>query len=66
MTKTVSRTAGGNPPSPAPPKLAELLEDGTLDWDSPHHREAYLRAFTAGAFSPHPPEVPRVAVTRRG
>ena len=25
------------------PRLAELLENGELDWDNPRHREAYLR-----------------------
>lgn len=48
------------------PKLAALLESGQLDWDNPRHREVYLRAWAQGAFSPHPPQVPQVAVTRGG
>jgi hypothetical protein len=48
------------------PKLAELLESGEFDWDNDQHREAYLRAFTVGAFSEHPPSVPVVAVTGGG
>ena len=48
------------------PRLAALLESGELDWDNLKHREAYLRAFTAGAFSAHPPPVPRGPVVRGG
>ena len=48
------------------PKLAGLLESGEFDWDNDQHREAFLRAFTAGAFSAHPPPVPVVAVVRCG
>lgn len=51
---------------PVNPKLAALLESGEFDWDNEKHREAYLRAFTAGAFSAHPPDEPRVAVVRCG
>jgi hypothetical protein len=51
VTQTVSRTASGSTSSP-PPKLLELLESGELDWDSPEHREAYLRAWVNGALPP--------------
>lgn len=34
------------------PRLAELLESGGLDWDDQRHREAYLRAWVAGAAPP--------------
>jgi hypothetical protein len=48
------------------PKLRDLIESGGLDWDDDRHREAYLKAWAAGVFSAHPPEVPRVAVTGGG
>ena len=48
------------------PRLADLLETGQFDPEDPRHREAFLRAFAAGAFSPQPPQVPSVAVVRCG
>ena len=48
MTQTVSRTATGST-CQLHPVLLGLLESGQLDWDNPGHREAYLRAWAAGA-----------------
>jgi hypothetical protein len=45
-------------------KLAELLESGELDWDDERQREAYLRAWAAGVFSPNRPEAPWMPVRR--
>ena len=45
-------------------RLRALLESGELDWDNPRQREAYLKAWAAGAFSPSKPEVPRMPVRR--
>jgi hypothetical protein len=46
------------------PRLAELLESGELDFEDPRHREAYLKAWAAGAFSPVKAPAPRIAVRR--
>lgn len=45
------------------PGLARLLDAGELDWHDPRHREAYLREWVRGAFSPVKTE-PRVAAGR--
>jgi hypothetical protein len=36
------------------PRLAALIESGGFDWDNEKHREAYLRAWTAGTAPPPP------------
>ena len=41
MTQTTSRTGSGN--TTLNPRLAELLENGELNWDDPRHRETYLK-----------------------
>ena len=41
MTQTTSRTGSGS--TTLNPRLAELLENGELDWDDPRHREVYLK-----------------------
>ena len=46
------------------PRLAELLESGEIDFENPRHREAYLKAWAAGAFSPARAGIPRIAVRR--
>ena len=50
----------------ASPELARLLESGEFDWDNPRHREAFLKAFARGEFSPVKPAVPAVAVRHDG
>lgn len=46
------------------PKLAALIDAGELDLDDEKQREMYLKAWTAGNFSPVPPEVPCGPVRR--